>query len=49
MRIADEVDALEVNGHKVLDLPGHHPLVAAWIALPFIYLIGSACCTSPCT
>lgn len=40
MRIADEVDALEVMGIRSSVYLAGTRLVAAWIALPFIYLVG---------
>jgi phospholipid/cholesterol/gamma-HCH transport system permease protein len=40
MRISDEVDALEVMGIRSTTYLAGTRLVAAWIALPFIYLVG---------
>ena len=40
MRISDEVDALEVMGVPPVTFLCASRLLAAWIALPFIYLVG---------
>jgi phospholipid/cholesterol/gamma-HCH transport system permease protein len=40
MRIADEVDALEVMGIRSSTYLAGTRLVAAWIALPFLYIVG---------
>jgi phospholipid/cholesterol/gamma-HCH transport system permease protein len=42
MRISDEVDALEVMGVPPLTFLCATRLLAAWIVLPFIYLVGIA-------
>ena len=39
MRISDEVDALEVMGVPPITFLGATRLLAAWIALPFIYIV----------
>ncbi len=39
MRISDEIDALEVMGIQPLSFLAATRLLAAWIALPFIYLV----------
>ncbi len=40
MRISDEIDALEVMGIQPTTFLAATRLLAAWIALPFIYLVG---------
>ena len=40
MRISDEIDALEVMGMPPITFLCATRLLAAWIALPFIYLVG---------
>ena len=40
MRISDEIDALEVMGVPPVTFLCASRLLAAWIALPFIYLVG---------
>jgi phospholipid/cholesterol/gamma-HCH transport system permease protein len=40
MRISDEIDALEVMGVPPVSFLCGTRLLAAWIALPFIYLVG---------
>jgi phospholipid/cholesterol/gamma-HCH transport system permease protein len=40
MRIADEVDALEVMGIRSTTYLAGTRLAAAWIALPFLYIVG---------
>jgi len=40
MRISDEIDALEVMGIPPLTFLAATRLLGAWIALPFIYLVG---------
>jgi phospholipid/cholesterol/gamma-HCH transport system permease protein len=40
MRISDEIDALEVMGIPPVTFLAGSRLLAAWIALPFIYLVG---------
>src|SRR4051794_19676569 len=40
MRISDEIDALEVMGVPPITFLCATRLLAAWIALPFIYLVG---------
>jgi len=40
MRISDEIDALEVMGIPPITFLAGTRLLGAWIALPFIYLIG---------
>ena len=40
MRISDEIDALEVMGVNPMIFLCATRLLAAWIALPFIYLVG---------
>jgi phospholipid/cholesterol/gamma-HCH transport system permease protein len=40
MRISDEIDALEVMGVPPMTFLAATRLLAAWIALPFIYLVG---------
>src|SRR5437016_1829894 len=42
MRISDEIDALEVMGVNPMIFLCATRLLAAWIVLPFIYLIGVA-------
>src|SRR5437588_2248181 len=42
MRISDEIDALEVMGVPPVTFLAATRLLAAWIALPFVYLIGIA-------
>lgn len=44
MRIADEVDALEVMGINSSAYLVGTRLVASWIALPFLYLVGMGLC-----
>lgn len=44
MRIADEVDALEVMGIRSSTYLAGTRLVASWIALPFIYIVGLGLC-----
>ena len=39
MRISDEIDALEVMGVPPVTFLGATRLLAAWIVLPFIYLV----------
>lgn len=40
MRISDEIDALEVMGVQPLTFLAATRLLGAWIALPFLYLVG---------
>ena len=40
MRISDEIDALEVMGVAPVTFLAATRLLAAWIALPFIYVAG---------
>ena len=40
MRISDEIDAMEVMGIPPITFLCATRLLAAWIALPFIYLVG---------
>jgi phospholipid/cholesterol/gamma-HCH transport system permease protein len=40
MRISDEIDALEVMGVPPVTFLAATRLLAAWISLPFIYLVG---------
>jgi phospholipid/cholesterol/gamma-HCH transport system permease protein len=40
MRISDEIDALEVMGIQPVTFLAATRLLGAWIALPFIYLVG---------
>ena len=40
MRISDEIDALEVIGVPPISFLAATRLLAAWIVLPFMYLIG---------
>jgi phospholipid/cholesterol/gamma-HCH transport system permease protein len=40
MRISDEIDALEVMGIEPVTFLAATRLLGAWIALPFIYLVG---------
>jgi phospholipid/cholesterol/gamma-HCH transport system permease protein len=40
MRISDEIDALEVMGVQPVTYLAATRLLAAWLALPFIYLVG---------
>ena len=40
MRISDEIDALEVMGVPPVTFLAATRLLAAWIALPFMYLVG---------
>src|SRR6187431_235400 len=40
MRISDEIDAMEVMGISPITFLCATRLLAAWIALPFIYLVG---------
>jgi len=40
MRISDEIDALEVMGIEPVTFLAATRLLAAWIAFPFIYLVG---------
>jgi phospholipid/cholesterol/gamma-HCH transport system permease protein len=40
MRISDEIDALEVMGVPPVTFLAATRLLAAWIALPFVYLVG---------
>jgi phospholipid/cholesterol/gamma-HCH transport system permease protein len=40
MRISDEIDALEVMGIPPITFLAATRLLGAWLALPFIYLIG---------
>ena len=40
MRISDEIDALEVMGIQPITFLCATRLLAAWIALPFLYLVG---------
>ncbi len=40
MRISDEIDALEVMGIQPITFLCATRLLAAWIAIPFLYLIG---------
>src|SRR5262245_64410999 len=40
MRISDEIDALEVMGIEPVTFLAGTRLLGAWIALPFIYLVG---------
>jgi phospholipid/cholesterol/gamma-HCH transport system permease protein len=40
MRISDEIDALEVMGVPPVTFLAATRLLAAWIALPFIYIVG---------
>ena len=40
MRISDEIDALEVMGVPPITFLAATRLLAAWIALPFVYLVG---------
>ncbi len=42
MRISDEVDALEVMGIEPITFLAASRLLGAWIAMPFIYLLGIA-------
>jgi phospholipid/cholesterol/gamma-HCH transport system permease protein len=42
MRISDEIDALEVMGIPPLTYLAATRLLAAWIAVPFLYLVGIA-------
>src|SRR5215217_9015971 len=41
MRISDEIDALEVMGVQPLTFLCATRLLGAWIAIPFLYLVGS--------
>jgi phospholipid/cholesterol/gamma-HCH transport system permease protein len=40
MRISDEIDALEVMGIQPVTFLAATRLLAAWVALPFLYLVG---------
>ena len=40
MRISDEIDALEVMGIEPVTFLAATRLLGAWIALPFLYLVG---------
>ncbi len=40
MRISDEIDALEVMGIQPVTFLAATRLLAAWIAFPFMYLVG---------
>ena len=40
MRISDEIDALEVMGIQPVTFLCATRLLGAWIALPFLYLVG---------
>ena len=40
MRISDEIDALEVMGVPAVTFLAATRLLAAWIVLPFIYMVG---------
>jgi phospholipid/cholesterol/gamma-HCH transport system permease protein len=40
MRISDEIDALEVMGIQPVTFLAATRLLGAWIAIPFLYLIG---------
>ena len=40
MRISDEIDALEVMGIQPITFLCATRLLAAWIAIPFLYLLG---------
>jgi phospholipid/cholesterol/gamma-HCH transport system permease protein len=40
MRISDEIDALEVMGVQPMTFLAATRLLAAWIAIPFLYLVG---------
>jgi phospholipid/cholesterol/gamma-HCH transport system permease protein len=42
MRISDEIDALEVMGIQPVTFLAATRLLGAWIAIPFIYLVGIA-------
>src|SRR5436853_5398176 len=42
MRISDEIDALEVMGSNSLAYLCATRLLAAWLVLPFMYLVGNA-------
>jgi len=44
MRISDEIDALEVMGVPPMTFLAATRLLAAWIALPFIYIVGIGVC-----
>jgi len=44
MRISDEIDALEVMGVPPITFLCATRLLAAWIALPFIYLVAVGVC-----
>jgi phospholipid/cholesterol/gamma-HCH transport system permease protein len=44
MRISDEIDALEVMGVPPVTFLAATRLLAAWIALPFVYLVGVGVC-----
>jgi phospholipid/cholesterol/gamma-HCH transport system permease protein len=44
MRISDEIDALEVMGVPPITFLAATRLLAAWIALPFVYLVGVGVC-----
>jgi len=49
MRIAEEIDAMEVMGvDSMVYLVGAR-IVAAWLAMPFLFLVGLGSCTSRCT
>ena len=40
MRISDEIDALEVMGVEPVTFLAATRLIGAWIAIPFLYLVG---------
>ena len=40
MRISDEIDALEVMGIPPVTFLAATRLLGAWIAIPFLYLVG---------
>ncbi len=42
MRISDEIDALEVMGIEPITFLAATRLLGAWIAMPFVYLVGIA-------
>jgi phospholipid/cholesterol/gamma-HCH transport system permease protein len=42
MRISDEIDAMEVMAIRSLPYLAGSRLLAAWIAMPFLYIIGTA-------
>src|SRR5919205_557711 len=44
MRISDEIDALEVMGVPPVTFLAATRLLAAWMALPFVYLVGIGVC-----